>query len=319
MGDDRDHLSELRTDPLTGVQVQVTGSRQKRPNLPTTGPAGCPFCVGGTEAPEPYRVRAFRNRWPSFPDDRCEVVLYAPDHDSRLSTMAPDHVRKVVDLWAERTEALGVPPRPRLRAGVREQRRRRGRHHPPPARPDLQLPRRARRCRPPSWPGWPTGTALLEDDPELVVVERDGWRAWVPSAPIYPYGLRVAPLDQRPDLPSLDPPTSATPSARCSPRRSGGWRAVFDPPMPYIFWIHQRPFDGGRLAAGVAARGDRRTAPGPRRDALRGRGRAGQRAYLNPVVPEDAAANLRAAPRVTRRRRLVNAPRCGVVARAGST
>ena len=75
MGDDRDHLSELRTDPLTGVQVQVTGSRQKRPNLPTTGPAGCPFCVGGTESPEPYRVRAFRNRWPSFPDDRCEVVL----------------------------------------------------------------------------------------------------------------------------------------------------------------------------------------------------------------------------------------------------
>ncbi|HRA34674.1 MAG TPA: hypothetical protein PK748_07090, partial [Acidimicrobiales bacterium] len=95
MGDDRDHLSELRTDPLTGVQVQVTGSRQKRPNLPTTGPAGCPFCVGGTESPEPYRVRAFRNRWPSFPDDRCEVVLYSPDHDSRLSTMAPDQVREV--------------------------------------------------------------------------------------------------------------------------------------------------------------------------------------------------------------------------------
>ena len=41
---------ELRHDPLSGVPVQVVGNRQRRPNLPETG---CPFCVGGTEAPEP--------------------------------------------------------------------------------------------------------------------------------------------------------------------------------------------------------------------------------------------------------------------------
>ena len=29
--------------------------------------------------------------------------------------------------------------------------------------------------------------------------------AWVPAAPIYPYGMRVAPLEARPDLPSLSP------------------------------------------------------------------------------------------------------------------
>ena len=76
--------SELRVDPLTGAEVQVVGSRQGRPNLPADG---CPFCVGGTEAPEPYDVRAFPNRWPSFPDERCEVVLYSPDHHARLSTL----------------------------------------------------------------------------------------------------------------------------------------------------------------------------------------------------------------------------------------
>ncbi len=96
---------ELRIDPLTGVQVQVTGSRQKRPNRPTSG---CPFCVGGVEAPDPYEVKAFTNRWPSFPDDRCEVVLFAPDHDSELRTLPPEHVRKVVDLWVERSAALGA-------------------------------------------------------------------------------------------------------------------------------------------------------------------------------------------------------------------
>ena len=55
---------EPRVDPLTGAQVQIVGSRQARPNLPG---AGCPFCVGGIEAPEPYDTKAFANRWPSFP------------------------------------------------------------------------------------------------------------------------------------------------------------------------------------------------------------------------------------------------------------
>ena len=99
---------ELRVDPLTGVQVQVTRSRQARPNRPAA--AGCPFCVGGVEAPEPYLVKAFTNRWPSFPDDRCEVVLYAPEHDAELSRLPPEHVRAVVDLWAERSADLGGRP-----------------------------------------------------------------------------------------------------------------------------------------------------------------------------------------------------------------
>src|SRR4051794_21741811 len=98
---------ELRIDPLTGVQVQVTESRQARPNRPS---GDCPFCVGSTEAPEPYLVKAFTNRFPSFPDDRCEVVLYAPDHDARLPDLPLEHVRRVVDLWTERTAVLGARP-----------------------------------------------------------------------------------------------------------------------------------------------------------------------------------------------------------------
>src|SRR4051812_38093480 len=72
---------EVRTDALTGAEVAVVAARQTRPNRPVDD---CPFCVGGIEAPEPYVVRAFTNRWPSFPDDRCEVVLYSPEHDAAL-------------------------------------------------------------------------------------------------------------------------------------------------------------------------------------------------------------------------------------------
>src|SRR4029077_14655480 len=88
---------ELRFDPLTREWVNIVGSRQTRPNLPTTE---CPFCVGGLEAPDPYDVRWFANRWPALtPGDpldlvaatdagiatvpatgACEVVLFSPEH-----------------------------------------------------------------------------------------------------------------------------------------------------------------------------------------------------------------------------------------------
>ena len=54
---------ELRFDPLTGEWVSIVGHRQSRPNLPDDG---CPFCPGGLEAPEPYTVRWFENRWPAY-------------------------------------------------------------------------------------------------------------------------------------------------------------------------------------------------------------------------------------------------------------
>ncbi|MEZ5226551.1 MAG: hypothetical protein R2710_07735 [Acidimicrobiales bacterium] len=70
-----DH-SDLRVDPLTGDTVYIVRKRQQRPNLPESG---CPFCVGGLEAPEPYDVRWFKNRWPALPDGLAEVVLYSPE------------------------------------------------------------------------------------------------------------------------------------------------------------------------------------------------------------------------------------------------
>src|SRR5690348_1091586 len=94
---------DLRTDGLTGDRTFVVRSRQERPNLPETG---CPFCPGGLEAPEPYDVRWFVNRWPAMPDDRCEVILYTPEHDATFWSLGTSGARRVVDLWADRTTAL---------------------------------------------------------------------------------------------------------------------------------------------------------------------------------------------------------------------
>ena len=286
---------ELRVDPLTGVEVQITGSRQKRPNRPVSG---CPFCVGGVESPEPYEVMAFTNRSPSYPDGRCEVVLYSPDHEASLSTLPAAHVRQVVDLWAERTAALGGRPDlayvlvfenngADVGATIPHPHGQIYSYPTVPALPATELRRLA------------MGHHLLEDRPELVVVERDGWRAWVPSAPIYPYGMRVAPLEQRPDLPSL---TSAERDAFGSvlAEALGRLEAVFDPPMPYMFWIHQRPFDGAAWHQAwlhVEVAGPHRS-PGVMRYVAGAE--LGSGAYLNPVPPELAAEHLRAATPRTR-------------------
>ena len=98
-------VAELRTDVHTGFQTYIVGSRQKRPNLPSLG---CPFCPGGLEAPEPYDVRWFVNRWPAMPDDRCEVVLYTSEHDATFWSLGAVGARRVVDLWAERSAVLGA-------------------------------------------------------------------------------------------------------------------------------------------------------------------------------------------------------------------
>ena len=280
---------ELRTDPLTGVNVQVTGSRQARPNRPPSD--DCPFCVGGTEAPEPYDVRAFTNRWPSFPDDRCEVVLYSPDHHVRLSTMAANQVRKVVDLWAGRTADLGARPDisyvlvfenngAEVGATIGHPHGQIYAYPDVPALPATELARLGQ------------GHMLLEDRPELVVLERDGWRAWVPSAPIYPYGMRVAPTSARPDLPSLsDAERDGFGSVLAE--TLGRLEAVFDPPMPYMFWIHQRPTDGSPWPQAwmhVEIAGPNRSAGVQRYVAA---AELGSGVYLNPVVPEEAADRLR--------------------------
>jgi UDPglucose--hexose-1-phosphate uridylyltransferase len=276
--------AELRQDVHTGARVYVVRSRQARPNLPETT---CPFCPGGLEAPEPYDVRWFPNRWPAMPGGRCEVVLYTPDHEATFWSLGVPGARRVIDLWAERTDVLGARDDLAYVLVFENRGAEVGATIPHPhgqiyafdTIPDQPLRELDRgECFPSA------GDRLVATAP--------GWRAWVPEAPIFPYALTLAPDDPVPDLPTLDDAgrdSLATLLVDVLER----FDRLFDEPIPYMLWIHQRPFDGGawpqaRLHVEIVS--PWRAASVPRYVAA---GELGSGVFFNPVSPEQAAQALR--------------------------
>jgi UDPglucose--hexose-1-phosphate uridylyltransferase len=51
-------------------------------------------------------VKSFVNRWPALQTGACEVVLYSSQHDATFASLGGIGIRKVIDLWAERTTQL---------------------------------------------------------------------------------------------------------------------------------------------------------------------------------------------------------------------
>lgn len=285
-----------RVDPLSATAVVVASSRQGRPNLPSSG---CPFCPGGIEAPEPYDVRWFPNRWPALPDDRCEVLLFSPIHDASLGSLGPAGLGRVIDLWQERTEAH----RRRGDVGYVLLFENRGREvgatipHPHgqlyafpevpivPAR-ELAAPA-CEICVELSGSG-PAGPS----HDSRVVVAAEGWRAWTVWAPSWPYELLLAPEAHLADLVHADGHLDGL--ARTLGVALSALDRLFDAPMPYMLWVHQRPVDGG---AWPTAHLHLHVAPlwrakgVPRYVAA---GELGSGVMFNPVSPEAAVEALRA-------------------------
>lgn len=288
----------LRQDPLSGAWTVVNRDRQSRPNLPSRG---CPFCPGGIEAPEPYEVRWFENRWPAMPGDRCEVVLYTPDHDATFASLGVDGALRVVDLWAARTAALGARPEiayvlvfenrgPEVGATIAHPHGQIYAYDDVPAVPLAELERAGARDAGPC-PLCVGGAA--RPPAELSVGAGEGWSAWTPAASAWPYELLVAPDAHRPDLPSLDAGERRA-LASILVDALGRLDRLFDAPMPYMLWVHQRPTDGGdwpqahlhvHVAPVLRKPGTLRFVAGAE---------VGGGTYFNPVAPEDAAEALRA-------------------------
>ena len=130
-----------RHNPLTGEWVQVSPHRTKRPwrgqvekNPPEVLPPYDPNCylcpgnerAGGLRNPHYDNTFVFTNDFASLLPDTppagegghtllhtqsvqgtCRVICFSPRHDLTLPEMPVEHIRQVVDVWAEQVSQLG--------------------------------------------------------------------------------------------------------------------------------------------------------------------------------------------------------------------
>jgi UDPglucose--hexose-1-phosphate uridylyltransferase len=275
-----------RIDPYLGTRVHVVGTRQARPNLPSTG---CPFCPGGLEAPEPYDVRWFANRWPAMPGGRCEVVLYTPIHDATFPSLGVDGARLCIDLWAERTAALGARDDVDYVLVFENRGSAVGATI---AHPHGQIyaydhiPDRPLRLLESKWAPDP-------DPGERLVHRNEGWSAWVPYASAYPVAVTIAPDERVADVVELSGAGRDALSAMLIDVLDRLDR-LFDTPLPYMMWLNQRPTDGNDWPEAwfnIEIVSPWRSAGVPRFIAA---AEVACGEFFNPVIPELLAEQLRA-------------------------
>jgi UDPglucose--hexose-1-phosphate uridylyltransferase len=223
---------DIRTDTYLGTVVHVVADRQNRPNLPI---AGCPFCVGGLEAPEKYSVRSFPNRWPALEEGYCEVVLYSPNHEATFGTLTADEALSVVNLWAQRTQALREMPNGEYVIVFENRGAEIGATI---SHPHGQIyafdhvpPRPARMMA----AGWEPLAST-----EHVILEVDGWRVFSEYAAVHPVSIRIAPVHRIADLADMNRVDRAVLAATLV-RVFAALDALFDAPLPYMMWINQAP------------------------------------------------------------------------------
>ena len=322
-------MSERRYDPTSDSWVTFAGHRQDRTFLPAA--ADCPLCPtqpGGpvTEIPRAaFEIAVFDNRFaslsPASSDDlsgpggpyqrspargRCEVIVYTDDHHATLATLDRDRTRLLLDVWADRYDVLAQQPgvayvmpfeNKGVEVGVTL-------HHPHgqvyaypevPARVAARLAT-ARRYHD------RTGRCVHCDvvahelaDARRVVVRTDDVVAYVPYATRFPYEVVVAPIGHCMRL--TEAPTALRDQlADVLHRLLGGYDRLFDRSLPYVLAVQQRPVGAGDWDA--ISHLHIEIAP-PHRSADKLKYLAGSElaggAFMTDVLPETAAADLRAA------------------------
>jgi len=271
---ERSPNAHLRWHPLRGEWVAYATHRQHRtflpppeynPLAPTTDPAN------PTEVPAgPWDVAVFENLFPTLtlaahdPPELpvptrpgvgvCEVVVFTQDPSASLGRLPLWHVAMIIDVWADRYEALGARPEIEyvfpfenrgVEVGVTL-------HHPhgqiyaypfvpPVAARELDQQRAYFDLH---------GRGLLEDvieretaDRVRLVYEGAEAVAFVPICARYPYEVWIAPRRGAPSFSALTT-IERYDFARALKTVLLKFDGLWSRPFPYIMAIHQAPTDG---------------------------------------------------------------------------
>jgi UDPglucose--hexose-1-phosphate uridylyltransferase len=270
------NATQIRRDPLTGEWVALAAHRQTRTYKP---PAGlCPLCPTTpgrpTEIPESgYDVVVFENRFPSFAQaasapsvsglvpaapgiGRCEVVCFTDDHSTSFGQLPPHRIRTVVDVWADRTAALGALPGV---AQVFPFENRGDEIGVTLSHPHGQIygypfitPRTERMLRVAADYQAEHGRPLMGDvlaaeraAGTRVLIDSTHWTAFVPAAARWPVEVHLVPHRQVPDLPALSS-AERDDFAEVYRQVLGMLDGLYDRDLPYIAAWYQAPVTEGR-------------------------------------------------------------------------
>jgi UDPglucose--hexose-1-phosphate uridylyltransferase len=299
-------MGELRFNELRGEPVDYAIHRQDRTFLPDR--AHCPLDPtkpGGpeTEIPVPsFEIAVFDNRFPAFeaPGGAAEVVVYTEDHDSSFGALDPARAEALMWVWRHRYEELGarddveyvyIFENRGIEVGVTL-------HHPhgqiygypflPPV-PALELAadERLGGCAP---------CKLIEReqaDPRRILFAEAELIVYVPEAARWPYEAHLAMLAHRSSL--LDcTPGEMRALANGLQRLVRGYDALFDRPLPYVMAVHQAPTSSAGLNGHLHVEFYPPLRTAEKMKFLAG-SEQGAGTFISDVLPEDAAAELRAA------------------------
>ena len=125
--------SEMRWNPTLAEWTVYSAVRMSRPVLPSKD--ACPLCPGILELPLPYQIAIFENRAPALsyvpgatlpspeispPQNifelsapgrgRCDIVVYAQQHDAKFATMPANDIYCLVEAWRDRYAELSAFP-----------------------------------------------------------------------------------------------------------------------------------------------------------------------------------------------------------------
>ncbi len=305
--------------------VAVAAHRQHRTHLPPAH--ACPLCPStdthvGEIPSRDYDVVVFENRFPSFASTaasalpsagfierpaagRCEVVCFTSDHESSFSSLAPGRVRTVLEAWVDRSLALSNLPAVAQVFCFENRGKEIGvtLSHPhgqiygyPYVAPRTERAMQAARRY---WVR--TGRNLYADAVarevaagDRIVATTEYWTAFVPFAARWPVEVHLYPNRRMTRLPELD---EAERQDFCHIylgllRRL---EAAHGADLPYIAGWHQAPVrTGGDLGYLHLEISSIRRAPGKVKYLAGSEAMLG--AFVNDVVPEEAARILREMP-----------------------
>lgn len=315
-------MAEIRYNPFKRDWVMMASHRQSRPQMPKDW---CPFCPGSGNVPEHYDVLEYDNDFPALsqqpptPDGvangffqaapaygKCEVILYSPKHTATLPELTAAHVRKLVDLWVERSQAMAKDRDIKYIFAFENRGKEVGvtMPHPHgqiygypfvPAKMRTEIDSARLHYEETGQNLFAEWLAQEKEDGRRIVFEDEDFAVLLPFFAETVYGIRIVPKKQRQYIWEFTEEEKDS-LARVLRDSVGALDALFDVPMPYMMAMHQGPVNGEDASAfyrfqiefiPVLRSADKQQ--------FFASSESGAGAYCNPTAPEEKTVELREA------------------------